>query len=95
MVPRVGAITVGGLTGLLVAARSNCTIKIMKNLWQLIKLIEGFFKKTFYGTTGALIATAICYPKEAKEISNVAITKIRTDGFSVVKEQTGKLYLLN
>ncbi|KAJ8961230.1 hypothetical protein NQ318_008913 [Aromia moschata] len=37
----------------------------------------GFFKKTIYATTGALGMSAICYPKEAAEYSQVGIVEAK------------------
>lgn len=35
----------------------------------------GFFKKTLYATVGALGMASVCYPKEAAEYSEVALTE--------------------
>lgn len=55
----MGAIAIGGLTGLIFGLRG------------------GFFKKTIYATTGALGMASLCYPKEATEYSEVALTEAR------------------
>lgn len=39
----------------------------------ILGLRGGWFKRTIYGTTGALIMAAVCYPKEAKEYSRDVI----------------------
>uniref|UniRef100_A0A6P7FT98 MICOS complex subunit n=1 Tax=Diabrotica virgifera virgifera TaxID=50390 RepID=A0A6P7FT98_DIAVI len=55
--PKVGAIGIGGLTGLIFGLRG------------------GFIKKTVYAAVGALGISAVCYPKEASEYSQVALTE--------------------
>ncbi|XP_044750538.1 MICOS complex subunit MIC27 isoform X2 [Coccinella septempunctata] len=54
-VPKVGAIAIGGLTGLILSLR------------------KGFFKRTLYTAAGATVMTAICYPKQTSEYSQIGM----------------------
>ncbi|XP_069174865.1 fap1 adhesin-like isoform X2 [Procambarus clarkii] len=53
ILPRAGAITVGGLAGLVIGARKK----------------GGFFKKVLYTSTGIVSAASLCYPRQAYQIS--------------------------
>ncbi|XP_045472133.1 MICOS complex subunit MIC27 [Harmonia axyridis] len=55
--PKVGAIAIGGLTGLILSLR------------------KGYFKRTLYTTAGATIMTAVCYPKQTSEYTQIGITE--------------------
>lgn len=55
--PRVGAIAVGGLAGLIFGLRG------------------GFFKRLIYTSVGAGGVASICYPKEAKQYAEIALTE--------------------
>ncbi|XP_054156503.1 MICOS complex subunit MIC27-like [Oppia nitens] len=55
----------------------------------LISSRRGFFKKVFYTTAGLTAASAACYPKEAKELSQIGLFIVKTKGPEIVKEYTG------
>lgn len=38
---------------------------------------SGFFKKLFYTTVGGLTMASVCYPKEADEYSQVALSEAK------------------
>lgn len=53
--PKVGAIAIGGLTGLILSLR------------------KGYFKRTLYTLAGASAMTAICYPKQTNEYTQIGM----------------------
>ena len=55
----------------------------------LVASRKGFFKKLFYTSAGLTAATAACYPKEAKELSEIGLFIIKTKGPELIKEYTG------
>ncbi|KAK8395647.1 hypothetical protein O3P69_005632 [Scylla paramamosain] len=64
MLPRAGAITVGGLAGLVLGARKR----------------GGFFKKVLYTSTGVITAASLCYPRHAYAISQQLYSGAKTYG---------------
>ncbi|XP_068218058.1 fap1 adhesin-like isoform X2 [Palaemon carinicauda] len=56
MLPRVGAITIGGLAGLVLGARKK----------------GGLAKKAFYTSAGITATASMCYPRQAYQISQQA-----------------------
>ncbi|XP_049853882.1 MICOS complex subunit MIC27 isoform X2 [Schistocerca gregaria] len=54
--PRIGAISLGGLTGVIFGLRG------------------GWFRRLTYGAAGSLAMSALCYPRQASEVSQEALT---------------------
>ena len=50
---------------------------------------RGFFKKLLYTSVGLTAASAACYPKEAKELSQIGYFIVTTKGPEIIKEYTG------
>ncbi|XP_069938009.1 microtubule-associated protein futsch isoform X2 [Cherax quadricarinatus] len=61
ILPRAGAITVGGLAGLVIGARKR----------------GGFFKKVLYTSTGVVGAASLCYPRQAYHISQQVFGNVK------------------
>ncbi|XP_037086074.1 MICOS complex subunit MIC27-like, partial [Pollicipes pollicipes] len=60
LVPRATAITVGGLTGLLVAALRR----------------RGLFKRLMYTGVGLAVPTSICYPQQARGVRPLGLQRV-------------------
>ena len=53
--PRIGAISLGGLTGIIFGLRG------------------GWIRRITYGAAGSLAMSALCYPRQASEVSQEAL----------------------
>ncbi len=55
---------------------------------------KGFFKKITYTSIGLTAGAAACYPQKTKELTQLGFYIIKTKGPEIVKEYTGKQFIL-
>jgi hypothetical protein len=55
---------------------------------------KGFLKKITYTSVGLTAGAAACYPQKTKELTQLGIYIIKTNGPQILKEYTGKEFIL-